>query len=65
MEAYASAIEKITHGVLRNNGNFSAVEAATLIEALANAIQTEPGTAFLSKNWRNLNATGDKGSGKN
>jgi len=46
VEAYTSAIDKITHSAV-HEGNISPGEAAELIKVLTEAVPTEPGVAFL------------------
>lgn len=47
VEAFAASIEMITEKVGKGNGKVSAAEAAGYIRALAEAVPTEPGVAFL------------------
>ena len=49
VEAYASAIERITSGVLASDGAIPVKDAANYIKTLADAVPTEPGTAFLAR----------------
>ena len=49
VEAYASAIERVTEGMLSGDGKLSAKDAADYIRMLADSVPTEPGAVFLPR----------------
>ena len=72
VEAYASAIEIVVGKVGTENGMISPKDAAALILALSEAVPTEPGAAFLKREFkvegverRESNGSGSKSNSQN